>query len=242
MPARSFAIDCWATRLLFWGMGNPVLGHWFEHHRCAPRGHNFLVRWLLGADLTTISFECSHCHQIEGTVVRTPFDLFRDPISDFLKDGWPTLLWDSPIATWQLGHRAHVEDLRFTLARIFQNGRIMFALVCPCGQMSGPSAGWPLSPGFTGSLTGTPPPHPTPEISEMPRVVKSNVHQERLVRHRASGRIYKLPAFTVSLDPVEGESNTLNCLVENLWFEFDRFYGSDDSRRTQSWHERLTKE
>lgn len=242
MPSRSFAIDAWASRLLFIGVSNGPLRRWFETHRCSPRGHTFLVRWQLGPDFTIIEFQCSNCNQIQGLAVRTPFNIFEDPLPEYLQDGWPVLTWDSAIASWQLRHRDHVTENPFTLARTFSNGRLSFALVCPCGNVSGPSAGWQLEPTVEARPSRERSYHPSEDVSEVPRVVKSEHQQERLVRHRASGRIYRLPAFTVGLEPIEGEAQNLSCPVENLWFEFDRFFGGEDPRKTQTWHERLAKE
>lgn len=247
MPARSFAIDCWASRLLFLGVANGGLRIFLENHRCSPRGHSFFTRWQLGPEFTIVEFQCSNCSQIQGMAVRTPFNLFGDPVAEYLYDGWPELTWDSVISSWQLRHKTHVEgdDAQFTLSRSFSNGRIVFSLVCPCGSLSPPSFGWALE----GTTMAAPVDRSTYHssnlpVSEPPKVIKSTLNNpERLVRHRASGRIYRLPPLTVYLDPVEaGEAQPLSCSVENLWSEFDRFYGSEEARRVQTWHERLAKE
>lgn len=244
MPARSFAIDAWATRLLFLGVGNGQLRSFLENHRCSPRGHNFLPRWQLGPEFTIVEFQCSNCHQIQGMAVRTPFDLFVDPVAEYLSDGWPTLTWDSVIASWQSRHKDHVlpDGTSFTLSRAFSNGRITLSLLCPCGELSPPSAGWTLE-SARGVVVERPASYPSGgPLSEMPKVIKSTLgNQERLVRHRPSGRIYRLPAFTVHLEPVEGEAQELTCAVENLWTEYERFYGGE-IRKYQTWHERLAKE
>lgn len=246
MPARSFAIDSWATRLLFLGIGNGQLRSFLENHRCSPRGHNFLPRWQLGPEFTIIEFQCTNCSQIQGMAVRTPFDLFSDPVAEYLAEGWPTLTWDSVIASWQSRHRAHVspDTSQFTLSRAFSGGRITLSLLCPCGELSPSSAGWPLEGTRGVVVADRPSSYPsTGPISELPKVMKSTLaNPERLVRHRASGRIYRLPAFTVHLEPVEaGEAQPLSCAVENLWTEYDRFYGGE-ARKYQTWHERLARE
>lgn len=246
MPAQSFAIDSWASRLLFLGVSNGNLRRWFEDHRCLPRAHSFLIRWQLGVEFTSVEFQCSNCHQIQGMAVRTPFSIFEDPIPEYLREGWPELTWESPIAAWQLRHREHVVAERgFTLTRNYTNGRLTVSLVCPCGGVSGASAGWPLEPQPSPTVPREPrDPNYQPsalEVSEIPKVSKSLIQHERLVRHRATGLIYRLPAFTLSLEPVEGETQTLSCSVENLWFEFDRFFGGEDPNRNQTWHERLAK-
>jgi hypothetical protein len=86
--------------------------------------------------------------------------------------------------------------------------------------------------------------HPSEAVEDLPKVIKSTLQNtERLVRHRASGRIYRLPAFTIHLEPAEaGEAQPLSCSVENLWSEYDRFYGGGDTRKYQTWHERIAKE
>lgn len=244
MPSRSFAIDCWASRLLFLGVANSGLRMFLENHRCSPRGHTFFTRWQLGPDFTVIEYQCSNCSQLQSMAVRTPFNLFGDPVAEYLYDGWPELTWDSVIATWQLAHREHVapDQAGFLVSRSFANGRVAFVLICPCGASSPPSAGWPLErTGRTDIRPDRPVSFP-PEVSEIPRIQKAvGQNSERLVRHRASGRLYRLPAFTVHLEPVEGEAQPMNCTVENLWTEYDRFYGGDNSKY-QTWHERIAKE
>jgi hypothetical protein len=182
--------------------------------------------------------------------VRTPFNLFADPVAECLQNGWPELTWDSVISSWQLAHRGHVESdalAQFILNRSISNGRIFFTLACPCGSQSPPSAGWNLE-GTTNSYSahsGRPLSfHPSAAVEDLPKVIKSTLQNpERLVRHRASGRIYRLPAFTIHLEPVEaGEAQPLSCSVENIWSEYDRFYGGADTRKYQTWHERLAKE
>jgi hypothetical protein len=177
--------------------------------------------------------------------VRTPFSLYEDPVAQYLQEGWPELNWDSVIASWQLAHRAHVDTSQFSLSRSFSNGRIFFTLACLCGSQSPPSAGWNLEGSNRIPTSGLGRPtayHPSEAVLDLPKVIKSAENTERLVRHRASGRIYKLPAFTIHLEPVEGEAQSLSCSVENLWAEYDRFYGGADTRKYQTWHERLAKE
>lgn len=249
MPARSFAVDSWATRLLFLGIANGHLRRFLEEHRCSIRGgSNFGTRWQLGPEYTIVEFECVNCHQIQGMAVRTPFNLFEDPVAEYLQDGWPELLWDSVIASWQLSHRDHVapDNTQFILSRAFSNGRITLSLLCPCGKVSPPSSGWALE----GVRIPTERPQVyrsalTDPVSELPKAVRVPRldNPERLVRHRVSGRLYRLPAFTIHLEPADvGESQPLSCSVENLGTEFDRFYSASENVRGRTWHERLVKE
>jgi len=245
MPARSFAIDAWASRLLFLGVANGQLRFYLENHRCSPRGQTFQTRWQLGPEFTIVEFQCSNCSQIQGMGVRTPFNLFGDPVAEYLQEGWPELTWDSVISSWQLAHRAHVDVSQFLLSRSFSNGRIFFTLACPCGSQSPPSAGWNMEGGMISAHAERRASyHPSEAVSDLPKVIKSTLQNtDRLVRHRASGRIYRLPAFTVHLEPVEaGEAQPLSCSVENLWSEYDRFYGGGETKKYQTWHERLAKE
>lgn len=246
MPERSFAIDSWANGLLFCGFSNQLLREWLETHRCAPRNHTYITRWQLGPEFTLIEFQCQSCHQLQSMAVRTPFDLFKDPIQEYLKDGWESMNWETPIAAWQLQHKGCLTGSPFVLARSLGQGKALFSLLCPCGRSS-PGTSWPLEA------------RPLPEalseeqlyfantVQDSPEPIHSRVFRNddsstQLIRHRATGRVYSLPAFTLVLEPL-AEGQPVACQVANLWSEFDRFYDNlDPERKTQTWHERLAQE
>ena len=240
MAARSFAFDSWVDRLLFYGV-NFRLRDWLETHRCAPRSHTFLTRWQIGPEFTWVSYACQGCTQTQSINVRTPFDLFHEQASTYLRDGWPEMPTESLLWTWQSRHRSHILDTQALLQRSYGNGRVRFHLACPCGSAS-PTTEWVLEARDVSASASRPRPGGT-EVgpSGPPQVSKMPGSDRHLIRHRQSGAVYQLPALMLTLTPVE-DTPTVNCGVESLWTLFDRYYEDEDPRHAQTWHERLGRE